>query len=588
MKGDLIAYLSDDELAVECEIRQLDPTAENVYETLRRRLEAEKSDPNLVPSGTHKLRTPRAEFQLIDEKLGEVLQFTNAAVDAIPPDTAKFSKISAQCDHYIDRLNRLRAEHSIYDKQAQSLIKRWKQLEIMSNPIGGDEDPTFDKTPGARPSQSAMPICGNVDMLVDNGQVTNEPWTTNPWTPMMSKVSGLPTGYSQPNQKSVRRRTTVDNSYGGDRAESEYDPRPTRPANTEPRTVNRRPKPHGKLMHNWHLSFDGDTNKLAVEEFAFRLEKLARADEIDLDRLPELLHIVLKGKAETWFWLYSRKNPESTWNDLKRDILKEFRTQSTDFEIRKQIEARRQRAGESFQDFRFEVEALNSKMQNPLPEAELVATLRLNISRRLKDFLMHRESRTIDDLRELIRPYEKLWAEDERIRARRAVNEIHQTDPNPDCGEYDDYDDCHYYQQSVDVSAIGHDRPKPPTYPAGQNQSKNFPTRGTGSANYLAQPKFPNSQTNSDGPQGYSTNGSGSNQPNRSMWSMWPHNLPCWNCGMLGHWHLRCKEPQTRLYCHGCGTENVPQGKCIRCNPHLNSSSGASGAVPKHPNNPRM
>lgn len=268
MKSGLIAYLTDVELAVECEVRGIIATADNAYETLYKRLDAEQSDPNLSLLETHKIRNPRSEFQSIDEKLSEVLAYTNSTIDEIPPDNSKFIKITAQCEHYIDRLNRLGNQHSVYDKQAKALIIRWQQVESLVNPTGGTVVPSFDKAPGTKPpstTTSNPSVTSHVDC-----NVPREPWTSGSWDPMVSHLPNVSTVHSKPVRSRLNRTEYV--RYSGGQSDTEHDNpigRPNRQANTVPQPFNRRPQSHGKSMHNWHLVFDGDTNKLSVLNLFF-------------------------------------------------------------------------------------------------------------------------------------------------------------------------------------------------------------------------------------------------------------------------------------------------------------------------------
>lgn len=571
MHCDLLEYLPQHELVVEFEIRSIDPESEGASAKLYARVKAEQTDPSLVPEHTHNIRNPRAELQTVDDKISSLSLFVNSALGEEVRNDTKMKRVNALCEHLIGRLQRLQNDHDVMIPQSLSLIGTIRQLEALAAPMGGASGGEYD-----------LPVQNN-NLGSGNGarRRTTSPWGGAPgndlgsWTPLRPIGSGVPSPSARgPGINSLSGTNASGEGGSGRPGSGGFPPNGNggngRPNNNNDNQNSRRTANNERnAIYNWRLNFDGDPNKLPVEEFVFRLERLARAEDIDLNRLPELIHILLKGKAETWFWLFTRKQPDASWNGLKRNLQREFATQATDFEIRKQIEARRQRPGECFSDFRLEVDSLNARMQHPLPESELVATLRMNMSRRLKDFLMHREARTVDDLRDLVRPYEKLWAEDDRIRARRGIHEIFDdVHDNIEYGEYAEY------SNDPDICAMNQSGQRPPNYTVVKSYqgNQNYSRTNVPSQNYPT-----NNSMNESGHD----RAVGSNQ--QPVWSGWPQNIPCWNCGKLGHWHLRCREPQNRLYCHGCGTENVPQSKCMRCNPNLNHHPGVPKAVPDHP-----
>lgn len=136
------------------------------------------------------------------------------------------------------------------------------------------------------------------------------------------------------------------------------------------------------------------------------------------------------------------------------------------------------------------------------------------MSRRLKDFLLLRDVRTADELRDLCRKYEKLWTQDEAYRAarsKRAVSAI---------------DDEDWYDESVEAVGPRYRNPNATTYP-------NAPIK--------------------------------------------PQHLLCWNCEEIGHTFWRCPKEQQRLHCFGCGTANVTKKDCKRCNPLNPTADGRTG-----------
>lgn len=158
-----------------------------------------------------------------------------------------------------------------------------------------------------------------------------------------------------------------------------------RPMNNSTWNANRFVLPN---IDKWRESFSGKPEGISIEEFIFRVETLAESGGIPLSKLATGIHLLLSAKAKSWYWLYRRKNLSTSLYPLREAMRREFWLQKTDFEIRKEIEARKQGAKEPFSDYCINIEQLVSKMRNPVEEDELIEMLRRNMNSRLQNFLL--------------------------------------------------------------------------------------------------------------------------------------------------------------------------------------------------------
>lgn len=144
-------------------------------------------------------------------------------------------------------------------------------------------------------------------------------------------------------------------------------------------------RPLGSIISHWSLKFNGTSNDLPVDEFLFRVETLAFADNIPLETLARCLHMMLGGMATHFYWLFQGQNPAATWIQLRQALTDQFKTNESDFEIRKSLYDRIQHAQESFSVFSLAVQGLASRLINPIPGVKLLPQHELPSSIRVTD-----------------------------------------------------------------------------------------------------------------------------------------------------------------------------------------------------------
>ena len=106
-----------------------------------------------------------------------------------------------------------------------------------------------------------------------------------------------------------------------------------------PRYVNNSVRPT-KYMDTWKVKFESSSGDVAMDEFVFRVESIARSTNTSFECLAAGLHFLLSGRATSWYWIHIRKYPNQGWTALKRSLIAHFSVEQIDAEIRVLIEAR--------------------------------------------------------------------------------------------------------------------------------------------------------------------------------------------------------------------------------------------------------
>lgn len=168
------------------------------------------------------------------------------------------------------------------------------------------------------------------------------------------------------------------------------------------------------------MKFDGKDSDLPVDEFIFRVDTMAKCENVPDRKLAGGMHFLLSDSALTWYWLYKRQNRNATWQDHRRALMNEFRTRESDYEIKKRADSMRQNSSE----FKLKVPR---KLRNPIPKNEKLSMLKRNVKPQLRNALFYRSTRTMTEFVNVCRDFEKLstqLGEDRPIFNCRTVNEI--------------------------------------------------------------------------------------------------------------------------------------------------------------------
>lgn len=132
-------------------------------------------------------------------------------------------------------------------------------------------------------------------------------------------------------------------------------------------------------IEKWGLSFQGHRDAMSVEDFLFRLDYLRDQYGCSWGEVLRDFHRLLSGEAREWYWLYIRSHGKVDWPTLQFALRRQYSSQHTDFEILRELTERKQRAGESIDEYFHVVGTLRSRLRNPIAEYEVVRLVKGNL-----------------------------------------------------------------------------------------------------------------------------------------------------------------------------------------------------------------
>ena len=190
---------------------------------------------------------------------------------------------------------------------------------------------------------------------------------------------------------------------------------------------------------------------------------------------------------------------------MRNALIKEFGHLESDHEVLLKISLRKQQFKETYDDFHSSVVAMNSRLQNPLPDVTLIDIMKRNLNPNLRFLMFNSDPRDINDFRDIARKAEKVLRETKfqtsnNIGTCRNINEIDTLLPEVGDSEYLD----------PQVEAL----------------------------------KLPIKKVNHD----YS-------------------GIKCWNCLEFGHSYIYCSEEIKKPFCFKCGQKGTLTTKCPNNHP---------------------
>lgn len=276
-----------------------------------------------------------------------------------------------------------------------------------------------------------------------------------------------------------------------------------------------RNKPVGSYMHTWNLFFDGNPNHLSIGKFIFRVEHLAKTNDISLIALVDNLHFLLRGVALEWYWMVLPKLFPKNWNQLKQELFDRFQDRRTDFDIRHDIDSRKQKPNESFLDFYHSILNLAIPLQNQFSDFDLMNILRKNMKRSLRIAVIAKNFKNLNHFISKCVSFEDEWLRlglnpEGSYQPRRVVNEMKSLVNE---------EDFENMEEEVQICELKRNLSKP-------------------SSSYK-----------------------------------------CWNCLQIGHTFKNCEIPPKTIFCYGCGLNGVLKPNCRNCHLKKNSGNLKRGLV---------
>lgn len=183
-------------------------------------------------------------------------------------------------------------------------------------------------------------------------------------------------------------------------------------------------------VDRWGLQFDGDSSRLAVEVFIFRLEHMQSRYGLPWDEILRDFHLLLSGAAKNWFWLHIKTNADLNWISLRKALLQQYQSARSDMEIMRDLVERKQLPGETIDAYFHAMSDMRARLTQNVPEDQMVRMIKANMKESISKYVWSMPVSTVNDLRIECREAEKTFGRRERPtvpiqnRFTRQVNEI--------------------------------------------------------------------------------------------------------------------------------------------------------------------
>lgn len=315
-------------------------------------------------------------------------------------------------------------------------------------------------------------------------------------------------------------------------------------------------------MDKWkNVEYDGSPNsEISVDRFLYRVERLARANNISSNQLVDGLYVLLRKSACAWYWSFLERNKNVCWEQLQKAMSERFKDRRSDAEIKQSVASIKQKPNESFIEFHSRVIDATIALSHPLPEGDLMFILKRNMLSSLQYKVAGRNIESVPDLVRQCVDIEDTWKRlnsdrHERNAYIRQINELSDERVFYENTPYKDRESPQSEHKDFNIS--GHQRMEPNYYiPTHRQQNTS---------------KINDSSYNTE--LGYyeqvcAMEHTGRRQPENHVIQQRLHPSVSRNT-------FNSRNPIVSRHCFGCGTPNVIRPNCPSCNnPNVGNNTG--------------
>ncbi|KAM8718693.1 hypothetical protein ACLKA7_001412 [Drosophila subpalustris] len=141
----------------------------------------------------------------------------------------------------------------------------------------------------------------------------------------------------------------------------------------------RQPRADPIKIQRWGILFDGGPKSMPVKEFIFRVEHMQKVYNVPWSDVIRDFHALVDGRARDWFWTHVRTATILDWPNLRYCLEQHFQSRKSSFEQEQDLRERKQRPGESIDDYLQEMISLRSRLPTPFSDHDLIKTIKINI-----------------------------------------------------------------------------------------------------------------------------------------------------------------------------------------------------------------
>lgn len=152
-------------------------------------------------------------------------------------------------------------------------------------------------------------------------------------------------------------------------------------------------------VERFGLNFNGNPNRLAVEDFIVRLEYLQHQYAIPWSEILREFHLLVSETALDWYWLQVGGNNVHDWPALKHALLLQYRNPQSSFEMMRELIERRQQQGESLDSYFHALNKLRARLAQPIPEYDFIKIAKKNLRENIGKIVFAMEVSSVEQLR---------------------------------------------------------------------------------------------------------------------------------------------------------------------------------------------
>lgn len=251
------------------------------------------------------------------------------------------------------------------------------------------------------------------------------------------------------------------------------------------------------------INFDGNTMRLTVEEFIFRLECLQSQYGVPWEEILRDFRLLVSGPVLEWFWQSQKLRNFTQWIQLKDALLCQYRSTKSAFEAMRDLVDRKQLSNEPVDAYFQAMGQLRSRLLHPITDQDMISIIKVNVKENIKMVVYPMSIATVEML---------------RVECKEAERNFPRRDPRP---------------------VAPHTRP----------------TRHVNEV-ALDEYEFDEHETHREAPECISAIRTNIQQ-NRT--------IVCWNCRAEGHMFMDCPSSERGLFCYRCGRPNTITPRCQNC-----------------------